>query len=299
MRSFTLTVLAAPTVRPGGDPNDPDQVIWPSAGRLVVLTVRELVEFFQVRHVAPGKFACPYFLVGAFTDGVRRNSAFRFASVIALDVEGGPTTQQAHATFRQWFHVIYTTWSHRAEAHRFRVVLPLARDVSAHEYKALWAWLAAKLDGGADPQTKDLARALFLPARRPDGRRAGSKAWEDAPLLDPDAVLAEARTRFAEAVARPSFPRPPASLQAGAALREARERLKQDTATRHRAALYLEGKVRGNRVDDIACPRCGRSSVWFWLEPGKKSTASCNHRNSCGWWGHLDALLDAAGGPRG
>jgi hypothetical protein len=33
--------------------------------------------------------------------------------------------------------------------------------------------------------------------------------------------------------------------------------------------------------------------VWFWLEPGRMGGARCNHSNSCGWDGPLDALLDA------
>ncbi len=296
MRVFTLTLLDAPTVRPSGDPNSPEGVAWPAAGRVVTLNLRGLVAFLLDRHVATGKFACPYFLVGAFVDGVRRNSAFLFASVVALDVEKGPTTQQAHATFRRWVHVIYTTWSHRPGAHRFRVVIPLARDVNADEYKRLWALLAGMLAGGADPQTKDLARALFLPAERPDGGRAAAKAWEDAPLLDPDDLLAGVP---AQAVRPAAPPRPPVHVRHGEARREAQERLKTDAATRRRAAEYLQAKVRGNRADDIACPGCGRRSVWFWLEPGKLKTANCNHKNSCGWWGHLDELLDSHGGSGG
>ena len=201
-----MTLLDAPTLRSGGDPNAADGVAWPPAGRVVVLTLGELVALLLVRHVATGKFTCPYFLVGAFVDGVRRNSAFQFASVVALDVEKGPTTREAHAVFRRWVHVIYTTWSHRPDAHRFRVVIPLARDVTADEYRRLWALLAGMLAGGADPQTKDLARALFLPAQRPDGARAGAKALEDAALLDPDEVLAAAAPPLAR---RQIPPRPP------------------------------------------------------------------------------------------
>lgn len=296
MRAFTLTVLDAPAVRPGGDPNSPDGVVWPPAGRVVRLSFTELAEFLQERHPAIGKFSCPYFLVGAFEDGVRRNAAFKFASVVALDVEKGPTTREAHEVFREWAHVIYTTWSHRPDAHRFRVVLPLARDVGADEYKRLWAQLAGMLAGGADPQTKDLARALFLPAVRPDGRRSAAKAWQAAPLLDPDELLARAPPAPQLSSAPP---RPPVRVLFGEARREAQARLKTDAATRRRAAEYLDARIRPNRADDVLCPRCGRRSVWFWIEPGKLATATCNHRNSCGWWGHLDELLDAHGGSGG
>ncbi len=295
MRTYTVTVLPAPVLRPGGDPDNADDVIWPAAGERVVLDLRALVAFFLARHMVPGKFCTPYFLVGAFTDGVRRNSAFEFASVIALDVENGPTTHEAHALFRGWFHIIYTTASHRHDAHRFRIVFPLARDVTAAEYKLLWAWLAAMLGRGADPQTKDLARALFLRSERPDGGRSAAKAWEEAPLLDPDSALVDACAAHEPATAPAGPPRPPVQLPTGEARREAQLRLNTEPAARRRAAAYLDGKVRGDRADDVLCPRCGRTSVWFWLEPGKMKTAKCNHHNSCGWWGHLDELLDAHG----
>ena len=295
MKAFTLTILDAPGLRPDGDPNNADDVLWPSAGRPVRFDLRELVAFFLMRHVVTGKFCCPYFLVGAFAGGVRRNSAFRFASVIALDVEHGPTTREAHALFRPWFHVIYTTWSHRPDDHRFRVVLPLARDVDADEYRLLWGWLAAMLGGGADQQTKDLARALFLPASRPDGTRAGAKAWQDAPLLDPDLALPDARARLHPLPQTPRPPKPPVTVAFGAGRREARLALATDADTRRRAGEHLDGRIAGSRAEDIVCPRCGRASVWFWLDPVKMKTARCKHQKSCAWWGHLDALLDGHG----
>lgn len=296
MRSFTLTVLDAPTVVPNGDPNNADDVRWPAAGHIVVFDVRALYAFFLVRHLVTGKFTCPYFLVGAFVGGVRRNSAFIFASVIALDVEKGPTTQQAHAIFRRWQHVIYTTWSHSPDDHRFRIVIPLACDVNAEEYKLLWAWLAALLGCGADAQTKDLARALFLPAIRPDGRRAASKAWEDAPLLDPDTARPEARAFLRPPPRAPRPPRPPVTVAFGAGRRESYMRLATDAETRKRAGEYLDGRIAGNRAEDIVCPSCTRASVWFWIDPTKMKTARCKHLKSCGWWGHVSELLDGRGG---
>ena len=66
-------------------------------------------------------------------------------------------------------------------------------------------------------------------------------------------------------------------------------------AARERAASHLGATVRSGRAEHITCPGCGRRSVWFWLKPGQMSTAACKHKNSCGWWGHLDTLLDARG----
>ena len=57
----------------------------------------------------------------------------------------------------------------------------------------------------------------------------------------------------------------------------------------------LGAEVHDRRADKITCPSCGRSSVWFWLEPGAQHTAACKHLDSCAWRAGLDVLLDARG----
>ncbi len=292
MRTFTLTLMDAPALRAGGDPDQADGVIWPTSGRRWSGDIEALASLLATPVSAAGKFGCPFFLVGAFEGNQRRNAAFQSASVIALDVEKGPSTQEAHQRLRAWCHVLYTTWRHTDQDHRFRLVLPLARDVDATEYKLLWTLLARKLDGGVDRQTKDLARALFLPAIRPDGERALTKRWE-APLLEPDAVLGEALALVKPgAPPRQQRPQRRLVLPSDAARREARRRLNSDPDTRRKAAEYLHARLREGRACEISCPGCGRRSVWFWLVPGRMKSARCNHLNSCGWWGPLELLLD-------
>jgi hypothetical protein len=279
MRTFTLTRFDAPALRPGGSPDDASGVAWPVTGRRWSGDFGDLVALLTRPVAAEGKFACPFFLVGAFAGDQRRNAAFESASVVALDVEDGPTTREAHDRFVDVAHLIYTTWRHERAAHRFRVVVPLARDVTAAEYKLLWTVLARRLGRGADPQTKDLARALFLPAVRPDGRRAAAKAWTEAPVLDPDVLLRDALKLVA--------PRP--------------ERFCVTAATGGRfhgqvdrmgVAERLRATVRANRAERLVCPNCGRPSAWFWLGHGRMRGARCNHRNSCGWYGPISQLLD-------
>ena len=291
-RRFRLTLFPAPTVRPGGDPNVADGVFWPKHGRLWEGDAAALVALLTTPVPAPGKYACPYFVAGRLRDQERSNDAFEAASVVALDVDTGITTWDAHGRFLDLFHVIYTSWKHSREEHRFRLVLPLARDVSPTEYKLLWAVLARRLGGNVDGQTKDLARALFLPARRPDGRRAGAKAWDEVPLLDPDALLVDA-LRLVQPPRRP--PSEPVTVPPELAYAVAARRLSNDPDVRRRAAEHLQATVRETRAERISCPKCGRPSVWFWIDPSVMKTARCNHRNSCGWWGRLEDLLDGAG----
>lgn len=296
-RTFTLTVFDPPALRPGGSPDEPDGVVWPTRGARWTGDEDALARLLLTPIPGEGKFACPFFLVGAFAGDERRNTAFERASVVALDVEGGPTTREAHERFVGAMHLLYTTWRHTRDAHRFRLVFPLARDVTATEYRLLWALLAKRLRAGADPQTKDLARALFLPAIRPDGGRAAAKAWTGAPLLDPDAELVEALALVRPTVAPPVRPyvRPALTLAEEEARRLARRRLATDPEARERAAAFLGARVRARRAEGMACPGCGRASAWFWVVPGRMGSARCNHRNTCGWYGPLDELLDAHG----
>ncbi len=296
MRTFTLTLFEPPSLRSGGSADAPDGVVWPTRGARWEGDFDALSRLLLTPVAGAGKFACPFFLVGAFTEDERRNAAFERASVVALDVEGGPTTREAHDRFLGAAHLLYTTWRHTREAHRFRLVFPLARDVSATEYRLLWALLAKRLGSGADQQTKDLARALFLPAIRPDGGRALAKAWTEAPLLDPDGELAEALALVGpNRPPRRPYVRPDVALPDDEARRVARRRLATDPEARERAASYLGARVRARRAEGVLCPACGRPSAWFWVIPGKMGSARCNHRNSCGWFGGLDELLDAHG----
>ena len=114
--------------------------------------------------------------------------------------------------------------------------------------------------------------------------------WEALPEAPTDLPApADARPRRA----------PPArnSARADRVRRKARRLLRTDRETRERAAAWVGARIVSNRAEGIECPSCGRPSAWFWLDPGRQSTASCDHKNSCGWWGHLDDLLDRHGGP--
>lgn len=297
-RVFRLTLFPAPAVRPGGDPNRNDGVYWPGAGRPWEGDLPALVRLLTTPTPAPGKFACPYFVAGPLQDGVRLEENLGAASVLALDVEKGVGSLEAHRRFLDCLHVIYMSWRHTPEAPRFRLVIPLARDVSPREYRLLWAVLSRRIPGSVDELTKDAARAMFLPAVRPDGWRAPAKAWEEAPLLDPTALLAEA-LKLVSPPPPPRRPSEPVHLPPELARAVAARRLATDPDVRRRAAEHLQATVRATRAEHIACPSCGRHSVWFWLDPSRMKTAACDHRNSCGWWGRLEDLLDHAGGSLG
>lgn len=200
-----------------------------------------------------------------------------------------------------WAYLLYTSFSNKLGGDDdicFRVVILLTRPIRPAEYAGVWSAVNSDLGGLADTRARDVARIWFIPCCPPD--RLGGAVYEarDGHLLDVDAVL-ESRVVPDEPAPPPRRPLPPVAARIDQARRVARYRLNHDGEARERVATYLNARVTGNKASDVACPACGRPSVWFWLDPAKKRTASCDHRKSCGWWGFLDSLVDAHGGSRG
>jgi hypothetical protein len=144
-----------------------------------------------------------------------------------------------------------------------RLVLPLARPVTADEYAALWAWAdrTGRLAGlEADPGARDPSRGWFPPAEHPDRRGtlrvyrlAGRELLDPRPILDtaeayrklPPATTLEAPPFALEppppapeaSAPRPGHRSPPGALEA--ALERARELPASVSGQHGDDALYL------------------------------------------------------------
>lgn len=124
-------------------------------------------------------------------DPPRRGTASVVAmTALVLDYDGGTTIDAGADLWSDYYGALHTTSSHTASNPHFRIVLPLARNVSREEYAIVWRWaqkLAASAGQKIDASTKDVARVWFAPARTEDYevRRLGGSA-----PLDPDGILA-------------------------------------------------------------------------------------------------------------
>ncbi len=264
---------------------------WDTAPKPVRCSVGGLVRAlttFPVRAVTD-KRALPAWSPAIYAPGApRRADTVRAVSCLVLDVDDG----DPDAAFAPWpgaLAVMHTTWSHRPEAPRFRLVLPLARPVPADRWGLAWAWAAARAPG-ADPACKDPSRLYFRPAL-PGADAPHAARVQAGALLDLVGELPEEPPpRHPPAAAR-AVVRVPARLRDHAVA----TRLAHDPTTRERIAEAAGASVVGlgadRRATHAPCPACGRPSVWFYLEPRRLRGARCNHRQTCGWEGALDALL--------
>jgi hypothetical protein len=235
----------------------------PSLGGLVDALTR-----FRRLDVADKRYL-PAWSPASFVGDTRRADAVTTLSCIVFDLDDGPL-EAATAAWSDAFHVAHTTWSHRPDRPRWRLVVPLGRPVAADAWAWTWRWAASRTPG-VDPTCKDASRIYFVPAS-PDG--SGEARVHAGALLDAAAMVPPERARQATRWEPAKDDAEPADRRAHA----------------HDLGARLAGVGADARAERVACPACGRPSVWFWIDPRRQSSAACHHKQTCGWTGPLRQL---------
>jgi hypothetical protein len=255
------------------------------------LTLEQLVELLSRPHEAFrvwDKRTLPQWSAARFDPPRRKKAHAQEASCLVLDYDDSTTIDQALHTWGQWCVLLHTSWSHRPEAPRFRVVLPLDRDIAKSEYSTAWLWAEAHCGHAIDRHCKDISRSWLLPAydlEDYEHRHNFDFRFIDAPFLRVDDILKWAPED--NVVALPSV----VSLRDLPDYRGLSS-LHLDPDARAELGHALGGVVSDDAVRLVECPRCRRATVWWWLDPTRQINAYCNHRKSCGWKGPVAALVD-------
>lgn len=236
-----------------------------------------------------GKDSLPLWSPAAYReDGKRQKADVESVSMLVLDYDDGTAIADAEGVWGPWAHVVYTTPSHQADAPRFRVVLPLAEPVVASEWLRVWLWAEQRAGKAIDKSCKDQSRMYFGHGGE-DPKVGYAVARLDRPLLWVDLE------RLPKIPPRPQWtplPRPPRrTISAFEAMDEAHRLLRTCPDTRRRAGELAGGSVTEGNIRGVACPKCGRPSVWWPIEPLKVPTAMCSHRKTCDWTGPIAEVL--------
>ena len=130
------------------------------------------------------------FVGGVLRGGRRKGDAVVERGVVTLDVDFATPGFWEDLKLLQTFAVaVYSTHKHTPEKPRLRLVIPLRRPATPDEYKAVSRRIAA--DFGIDcfdDTTYDPARLMYWPSTAQDAEYLFDHV--DAPILDPDVVLA-------------------------------------------------------------------------------------------------------------
>ncbi|WP_128426306.1 virulence-associated E family protein [Gudongella oleilytica] len=131
------------------------------------------------------------FVGGALREGKRRNGYVICRSMLTLDMDyATPDTWAQLESLYDWACCLYSTHKHTPEAHRLRLVIPLARDVSEDEYPALGRMVAKEIGIDMfDDTTYEPSRLMYWPSTPSDGEFVFQE--KDGSLLDPDTYLSK------------------------------------------------------------------------------------------------------------
>jgi len=109
----------------------------------------------------------------------RGNAGVEAVSMLVFDLDRVPPDPERLAGVHWLGH---TTWSHTAQAPRWRVVVPLSAPVTAQQWIDVWRRARAALCPEADPSCKDASRQYYLPSH--SGGVTARATCHDGPLLD-------------------------------------------------------------------------------------------------------------------
>ncbi|HHW24356.1 MAG TPA: virulence-associated protein E [Clostridiales bacterium] len=132
------------------------------------------------------------FVAGELRDGRRKSAYVLGRDVLTLDLDNIPADGTDEILRRieglGCAYCVYSTRKHEPAKPRLRVLLPLARTVTADEYEPI-ARKAAELIGieFCDPSTFEAARLMYWPSCCADSEYVYKVG--DKPFLDPDGVL--------------------------------------------------------------------------------------------------------------
>lgn len=131
------------------------------------------------------------FVLGALKDGRRKKDCVLSRSALSLDMDYAlPDIIDQIEMFFSFKCYFYSTHKHTVEKPRFRLIIPLAREVSPDEYSAVARKVAEEIGIELfDDTTYESSRLMYWPSTSSDGEFLFREI--DGKLLDPDEVLAK------------------------------------------------------------------------------------------------------------
>jgi len=232
-----------------------------------------------------------------FKDGQRAKMNAIEVHHLVFDMDDGIAPIDCWRLFTDWTVLAHSSFSHKPHHHKYRIVLPLAKPIPGSDWDraaiaAATLWTDVVGRGEPDPKAlKDRARVYFRyaipssthPVNHPQHPSHIHQVHSHiGPLLELD---------YSDIVIEP--PRPMTTTRVCMNGKASMEEVFMDARFRQRVANELGATIQGNEARYIVCPGCSRKAVHFSIEPSLTNSykwPTCNHQNSCGWWGSFTDL---------
>lgn len=251
--------------------------------------------------------------------GKRSNENVTTLSCLVLDIDDSISLTEAcmNLYVRDVKNYIHTSVSQTMFHDRFRIVLPLAEDVPAHEwifyFRALRTWFQevfGRLEkSGFDESAKDPARAYYVGYHTEyfkedfnDGRVLDWKGRAQDEEAKYKVEMERRRKEQEERLRRAEENRKKLghNVSHSDKRRHMYTLLRNDPGARRDFALWLGATIKGGRSGERAvlwnCPQCRLNDcTYFYIDPTRYPSAYCNHKKTCNWKDSVGYLAEING----
>ena len=223
---------------------------------------------------------------------------------LVYDIDDGLTQFDTWRMFAKYTLLAHTSYSHKPQHHKYRIILPLAEPVPAQDWdrastaaNELWRAIVGR---GAPDQSAlhDRGRAYYRythphtpydPDHPLHPNQYHYTARHDGQLLRLDYSHIKVKTA--------NVRRTVTTLRG--TNKKTMDMAYRDPAVREVVANTIGATIQNGVARDILCPGCGQNTVYFAIDctPANATTyPQCNRVNKCGWYGKLQDLLGGSDG---
>lgn len=207
-------------------------------------------------------------------------------SCLVYDIDDGANFDM-HNLFSDYRYYAHSTFSHKPELHKWRLILPLKSPIPGADWRRAWKAgkeiFQARTGSEIDGVCSDASRLYYI---------GTNEALEFSNLHSGEYLKLDYShiPEREEKKAKPkTFKR---AVYAYDEDKSVYMTLKTDPEARRRVAETLGANISDDGIArGMICPSCNRPDLWFTIDPSLKSSATCNHLNSCGFYINLYDLL--------
>lgn len=132
------------------------------------------------------------FIGGTLKNGRRLKANVANRTLLTLDIDYYTEDIEDLVSNIDYAFCLYSTHSHRVDNQRYRLIIPMDREVSTEEYQAISRMVANKIDIEIfDPTTHDIERLMYWPSTSYDGEYVFRCSSEGVEFLKANDILNE------------------------------------------------------------------------------------------------------------
>ncbi len=231
-------------------------------------------------------------------NGTRSGANSISLSMLVYDIDDG-TSIEAWRCFSDYFVMVHTSYSHKPNFNKYRVIIPLKNPINCKEWKrahiaAMDHWVNKVGVGTPDMKAiKDVSRVYYRYSIPNSDKSINSPLhpqnyhksnYHKGELFDLKYDHIE--------LPKKKVIKPIERKRSSSSVDYAD--LFTDSNFRFQVASKLGAKITGNAAKGINCPNCNRPDVVFSIDlnmPNAIRWPKCNHVESCKWWGGFEDLI--------